>query len=660
MLTPRKVLVVMLAFLIGPIAQQGVATTQNIVAAKVIMTQGNVVAIDQFSNIRALSRRSLVYVGDTLSTSQNALLQMRFTDNALMTLREDTDFHIAEYVPGDAEKGGSAFMELISGGFRTVTGAIGKGNKDNYQVKTKGGSIGIRGTFYDAVENSEGAVLLAVWKGAVEVENQAGSMVLGDNQPYRYGHISENESPSGLKAPPAELNEPPPSSAAAQPESEGDETEGDDTNSDERENTSSAGESTQSDARAKPSDGQSAPVANAGDESSGSPAKTQVADGSSDLPDTNERRRPNPAGQPPGAPNPNVPAASQDFVDLVEPRRDAYFNPDDIRLVQDASGPIGLVDDSLSVEPDQAIENVQEEVIDTEVESGIVLSAFYDAKLTDAEKDQLPNGKTIGFVRLEGVDPITNTELPAFIQHAGVIKDANNHPVFLLPETLPSDTLYYPKRLSGPSGKLYRKGSAVVDGDVLNTNVDGLGEVSWGAWDGSGQDTSIDQSVANGASVDENAKLYWMTAEPAINANLTGTIAFTANTEAANPTPFIAGSSIGDVTGIEARFNIDFDRGIMVQGSDLRVLFDDQHAEKFWHLILDDKVMNYGNGQFFVDIDNATPSEAFLDTNNICVDCLKGGISGVLINQGNGVSSAFSLEAENTAERTEGFFLLKQ
>ena len=81
-------------------------------------------------------------------------------------------------------------------------------------------------------------------------------------------------------------------------------------------------------------------------------------------------------------------------------------------------------------------------------------------------------------------------------------------------------------------------------------------------------------------------------------------------------------------------------------------------------MILDGSLLNYGNGQFTLDIDQNTPSEAYLSPTHTCNDCIEGAISGVMIDQGNGISSAFELEAVNTdtssVEHTDGFVILRQ
>ncbi len=176
-------------------------------AAKVIMVKGSAQATDADGRQRSLARRSLIYVGDTLSTDDGSMLQLRFTDKALMTLRENTQFQIQEYVAGDGDKGGAAIMQLLAGGFRTITGTIGKGNSDSYKVSTGAASIGIRGTHYEALEIKDQKLLVAVWGGGIRLENNAGVLELGQDVAFRYSEVAPGKAPIGLLNPPAPLQQ---------------------------------------------------------------------------------------------------------------------------------------------------------------------------------------------------------------------------------------------------------------------------------------------------------------------------------------------------------------------------------------------------------------------------------------------------------------------
>lgn len=133
-------------------------TTGQLVA-KVVWVKGTCTASPPGSDTkRALKTASEVYMHDTLMTDAGSEAQIVFTDNSTMTLRPETKLYINEYnykKPGkkaaEAPSTASYIMDLIAGGFRTITGAIAKENPDNYQINTPVATIGVRGTEFSVV-----------------------------------------------------------------------------------------------------------------------------------------------------------------------------------------------------------------------------------------------------------------------------------------------------------------------------------------------------------------------------------------------------------------------------------------------------------------------------------------------------------------------------
>lgn len=169
-------------------------------AAIVIVTAGDFYALDKQQQKRSLQRRSKVYVGDTLVTGKKGRAQVRFIDGAVVSLRPDTELNIQQYRYGKTKSNEGSLMTLIKGGFRTITGAIGK---KNYKVITSMATIGIRGTHYEAVINNS-QLFVALWDGGVTLSNNAGQIDLGLGADYNFGMVqSENIEPQGQIDPPA-------------------------------------------------------------------------------------------------------------------------------------------------------------------------------------------------------------------------------------------------------------------------------------------------------------------------------------------------------------------------------------------------------------------------------------------------------------------------
>jgi hypothetical protein len=134
---------------------------------KVVWIKGNLKAVAPNQEERLLKKDSILYLKDTLVTDDKSQAQIVFTDDTLMTFREGTTFYINQYAFNQSQKGKSAgkyVMDLIEGGFRTITGLIAKNNPDNYQVNTPVATIGVRGTDY-AVYFRKGQMFVGYYEG---------------------------------------------------------------------------------------------------------------------------------------------------------------------------------------------------------------------------------------------------------------------------------------------------------------------------------------------------------------------------------------------------------------------------------------------------------------------------------------------------------------
>lgn len=194
-------------------------------AGHVILTKGNVTAIAEDGSARILKRRSQIFNGDTVKTGPAGSVQVRFVDKALMTIKANSEMNIERYLlaqQGSEGEKEQVLMSLVKGGFRTITGTIGKGDKDAYKVNTPAASIGIRGTNYEVQQESDGGFVMGVYSGGIQVENEAGTIELGEGADFNFTRVKPNGSPKGLLAPPPALGE---NTATEQNEDESQESE---------------------------------------------------------------------------------------------------------------------------------------------------------------------------------------------------------------------------------------------------------------------------------------------------------------------------------------------------------------------------------------------------------------------------------------------------
>jgi len=130
---------------------------------------------------RALHKGSSLNQGDTAITGKNGQLDVHFSDEAQVKLSPGSQFRIDEYVykgkPDGNEKG---IFSLLKGGLRTITGLIGRINKNAYAVVTPTATIGIRGTEYSA--NVENGLRVSVAHGEITLGNKAGTFAVSEGQ----------------------------------------------------------------------------------------------------------------------------------------------------------------------------------------------------------------------------------------------------------------------------------------------------------------------------------------------------------------------------------------------------------------------------------------------------------------------------------------------
>ena len=162
-------------------------------------------ARDLNGTLRELSRRSDVFVGDAVITGPNGFAQLRMVDSAQISFKENTEFLFSEYSsdgPGGAAD--SALMEMVRGGFRTISGTIGDDADDDYQVATQFASIGIRGTTHEAVIDA-GALLTGVYDGGTTIANVQGTLDTGEGANFDYSQTFPGQAFQGLLQQPAQL-----------------------------------------------------------------------------------------------------------------------------------------------------------------------------------------------------------------------------------------------------------------------------------------------------------------------------------------------------------------------------------------------------------------------------------------------------------------------
>ena len=155
-------------------------------AASVVFASGNAQIMGADGKSRSAVRGGELAAGETVDTGSGRV-QLRFFDGAEMSLQPATRFRVDEFrfalQDGKARAEDKGFFSLLKGGFRTITGLLGKGRPEQYKVDAVVATIGVRGTDYGA-KLAEAGLELYTFQGLVELCNDAGCALVPAGQAF--------------------------------------------------------------------------------------------------------------------------------------------------------------------------------------------------------------------------------------------------------------------------------------------------------------------------------------------------------------------------------------------------------------------------------------------------------------------------------------------
>src|SRR3972149_11233127 len=101
-------------------------------AGNVQFVIGDVKLITKTGVTRALQKGAEINEGDKVITAANASVQIKMVDGGFIAVRPNTDMGFDTYRYSGKEDGTeNAIVSLLQGGFRTITGIIGRTHKQN-------------------------------------------------------------------------------------------------------------------------------------------------------------------------------------------------------------------------------------------------------------------------------------------------------------------------------------------------------------------------------------------------------------------------------------------------------------------------------------------------------------------------------------------------
>ena len=171
--------------------------------------------------VRSLEKGGSLDEGDRIVTGASGRVQIRLADGGLIALRPASEFLIEAFHYGAGNSASNddpfsrqedvSFFSLLKGGFRSLTGAVGREDKKAYRVRTPVATIGIRGTDYDAVlcagdcatlseivgSDLDDGLYVGVNDGGVVLANDSGSLELDANE---FGFAGRDRAPTFSEA----------------------------------------------------------------------------------------------------------------------------------------------------------------------------------------------------------------------------------------------------------------------------------------------------------------------------------------------------------------------------------------------------------------------------------------------------------------------------
>jgi hypothetical protein len=144
---------------------------------KVDFTIGNVILVNADGRSQPLKKGTEVMSGDKINSGVDGHAQIRFSDGGYISLQPNSEFEIKEYhYNGKADGTESALFGLFKGAMRTVTGLVGRVNRNKYQVSTPTATIGIRGTGGLIKIGTDGSTLVTGTSGIWTLSNAGGTL----------------------------------------------------------------------------------------------------------------------------------------------------------------------------------------------------------------------------------------------------------------------------------------------------------------------------------------------------------------------------------------------------------------------------------------------------------------------------------------------------
>ncbi|MDH5545281.1 MAG: FecR family protein [Gammaproteobacteria bacterium] len=148
-------------------------------AGTVLLVLGDVERITEAGKKVSVRKGDAVEGGDIIVSGPGGQVMILMQDETRLSIRPNSRFVISQYrYLGNVTEDKSEY-DLIKGGFRAITGKMGKRDKGSFKAKTPAGDIGVNGTDFSAsyctdVCSDKPGLYLMVRSGGIDLKNRAG------------------------------------------------------------------------------------------------------------------------------------------------------------------------------------------------------------------------------------------------------------------------------------------------------------------------------------------------------------------------------------------------------------------------------------------------------------------------------------------------------
>ena len=174
---------------------------QNQVIGTVTLAIGEIKTLDN----RVLNAGDSIYFNETVIAGDNSKSQIILLDETVMMIGAGTELTIDEFIYNPDNLKGKITTSIKQGSIKVLSGKISETNPEDLIIKTPAGTIGTRGTEFQALvdeEEGDSKILLigpgpnntlGLRPGEVEVFNQFGSVIL--DQPFLFTQFTQDQAP---------------------------------------------------------------------------------------------------------------------------------------------------------------------------------------------------------------------------------------------------------------------------------------------------------------------------------------------------------------------------------------------------------------------------------------------------------------------------------